>query len=47
MGGLVIDQVATAVRALLDGDASLAEMVLSREARVNEFERTSIAKRFD
>jgi phosphate transport system protein len=40
MGGLVIDQVASATRALLDGDASLAEMVLSREARVNDLERT-------
>jgi phosphate transport system protein len=38
MGGLVIDQVSSAVRALLDGDASLAEVVLAREARVNEFE---------
>ena len=32
MGGLVIDQVSTAVRALLDGDAALAQTVLSREA---------------
>jgi phosphate transport system protein len=39
MGGLVIDQVSSAVRALLDGDASLAELVLSRESSVNEFER--------
>jgi phosphate transport system protein len=39
MGGLVIDQVSTAVRALLDGDATLAEVVLSRETRVNELER--------
>jgi len=39
MGGLAIDQVSAAVRALLDGDASLAQMVLSRESRVNEFER--------
>ena len=31
MGGLVIDQVATAVRALLDGDASWRSVVLSRE----------------
>jgi phosphate transport system protein len=38
MGGLVIDQVATAVRALLD-DATLAEVVLSRETQVNDFER--------
>lgn len=39
MGGLVIDQVSLAVRALLDGDASVAEVVLSREERVNELER--------
>lgn len=39
MGGLVIDQVATAVRALLEGDSELAHVVLSREERVNEFER--------
>jgi phosphate transport system protein len=39
MGGLVIDQVAIAVRALLDGDAALAQVVLSRESLVNEFER--------
>ncbi len=39
MGGLAIDQVAAAVRALLDGDAALAQMVLSRESRINEFER--------
>lgn len=39
MGGLVIDQVSTAVRALLDGDATLAELVLSREEKVNELER--------
>ncbi len=40
MGGLVIDQVSSAVRALLDGDAALAELVLSREARINEMERS-------
>lgn len=39
MGGLAIDQVSTAVRALLDGDASLAQVVLSRESRINELER--------
>jgi phosphate transport system protein len=39
MGGLVIDQVSSAVRALLDGDASLAQLVLSREEKVNELER--------
>jgi phosphate transport system protein len=39
MGGLVIDQVSTAIRALLDGDAELAERVLSRESQVNDLER--------
>lgn len=39
MGGLVIDQVSSAIRALLDGDAMLAELVLSREAQVNDLER--------
>lgn len=39
MGGLVIDQVSAAVRALLDGDATVADLVLSRENQVNELER--------
>lgn len=39
MGGLVIDQVSAAVRALLDGDATVADLVLSREKKVNELER--------
>jgi phosphate transport system protein len=39
MGGLVIDQASTAVRALLDGDADLARRVLARESRVNDLER--------
>ena len=39
MGGLVIDQVSSATRALLDGDPSLAQLVLSREEKVNELER--------
>lgn len=39
MGGLVIDQVSTAVRALLDGDVSAAQLVLERESRINEFNR--------
>jgi phosphate transport system protein len=38
MGGLVIDQVSTAVRALLDADDNLAQLVLSREAKVNDLE---------
>jgi phosphate transport system protein len=40
MGGLAIDQVSAAVRALLDGDASLAQVVMSRESRINELERS-------
>lgn len=39
MGGLVIDQVSTSIRALLDGDAALAELVLSREPQVNDLDR--------
>ena len=38
MGGLVIDQVGTAVKALLDRDPRLADVVLSREALVNEYD---------
>ena len=40
MGGLAIDQVSTAIRALLEGDDALAQTVLSRESRINELERT-------
>lgn len=39
MGGLVIDQVAGSVRALLERDPHLAALVLAREALVNEYER--------
>nr|WP_298719822.1 phosphate signaling complex protein PhoU [uncultured Steroidobacter sp.] len=39
MGGLVIDQVSSAVHALLDGDADTAKLVLAREEKVNELER--------
>jgi phosphate transport system protein len=39
MGGLVIDQVATAVQALLEGDADKAQIVLSREHQVNDLDR--------
>lgn len=39
MGGLVIDQVTTAVRALLEGDANAAQQVLSREVQVNQLEQ--------
>jgi phosphate transport system protein len=38
MGGLVIDQVSSAVKALLERDARLADVVLSREPLVNEYE---------
>jgi phosphate transport system protein len=38
MGGLVIDQVSSAVRALLEGDAATAQLVLARESQVNELE---------
>jgi phosphate transport system protein len=38
MGGLVIDQVGSAVKALLERDPRLAELVLSREPLVNEYE---------
>ncbi len=38
MGGLVIDQVSSAVTALLDRDARLAELVLAREPLVNDYE---------
>ncbi len=40
MGGLAIDQVSTSVRALLEEDASLTKLVLSRESRMNELERS-------
>jgi phosphate transport system protein len=38
MGGLVIDQVSAAVRALLERDLRLAELVLSREPLINDYE---------
>lgn len=38
MGALVIDQVASAVQALLDRDTALAGIVLIREKRVDEYE---------
>jgi phosphate transport system protein len=38
MGGLVIDQVASCVRALVEHDAALAELVLSRETLVNAYD---------
>jgi phosphate transport system protein len=37
MGGLVIDQVGSAVRALLDGNSALAAEVLAREPLVNDY----------
>jgi phosphate transport system protein len=39
MGGLVIDQVGSAVKSLLDRDPHLADLVLSREPLVNEYDR--------
>lgn len=39
MGGLAIDQVDCAVRALLERDAELADLVLSREALINRYDR--------
>jgi phosphate transport system protein len=38
MGGLVIDQVASGVRALVEHDAQLAALVLSRETLVNAYD---------
>lgn len=38
MGGLVVDQVTTAVRALLEYDREAAQLVLSREARINAYD---------
>jgi phosphate transport system protein len=38
MGGLVIDQVGSAVQALTERDVRLAELVLSREPVVNDYE---------
>jgi len=38
MGGLVIDQVGTAVQALLERDLRLVDLVLSREPAVNDYE---------
>jgi len=39
MGALVIDQVAGAVRALVESDSALAHLVLAREVRVDEYEK--------
>jgi phosphate transport system protein len=39
MGGLVIEQVADSVKALLERDDALARQVLEREALVNDYER--------
>lgn len=38
MGGLVIDQVSSAVRGLLERDAKLADLVESREPLVNDYD---------
>lgn len=39
MGGLVIDQVSTAMRALLNADEAAAAQVLQRESQVNQLEQ--------
>jgi phosphate transport system protein len=39
MGGLAIDQVSSAIRALLEGNIELSQRVLGREAQLNEYER--------
>ena len=39
MGGLVVDKVAAAARALLSADMDAARLVLDREDRVNRFEQ--------
>jgi len=39
MGGLVMEQVSDALQALVEGNAQLANVVLQREAEVNQFER--------
>jgi phosphate transport system protein len=39
MGGLVMEQVSAALRALVEGNTQLANLVLQREAEVNELER--------
>ena len=38
MGGLVIEQVSSSVRSLLEHDVRLAELVLSREQQVNDYD---------
>lgn len=40
MGGLIIDQVNSAMRALLESDLELARVVVEREQKVNEFDRS-------
>lgn len=40
LGGLAIDQVSSAMQALLEGNPQLAELVLSREERVNQLDRS-------
>ncbi|HTE43455.1 MAG TPA: phosphate signaling complex protein PhoU, partial [Steroidobacteraceae bacterium] len=40
LGGLVIDQVSMAMRSLLEGDRALADVVIEREDRVNQLERS-------
>lgn len=46
MGGLVSDQVSTAVRALLEYDRAAAELVLAREQQINAYETEIEAETF-
>lgn len=46
MGGLVCDQVATAVRALLEYDREAAELVLAREQQINAYDTGIEAESF-
>ncbi|MGH8286421.1 MAG: phosphate signaling complex protein PhoU, partial [Steroidobacteraceae bacterium] len=47
MGGLVCDQVTTAVRALLEYDRDAAELVLARERQINAYDTEIEAESFE
>ena len=47
MGGLVVDQVTTAARALLEYDRDAAELVLAREQQVNAYDTAIEAAGFE
>lgn len=47
MGGLVVDQVTTAVQALLGYDRDAAELVLARERRINAYDTAIEAAGFE